>query len=150
MKREAQFNFSSCLWRCGTWLSSPPWHVVFCCLFCRKWVRRWEVQRERSWMRTSLRWKRQGWALTFVLHSDLVHNDELSQCWPTRGVCTSTNKCVAMQSWWRGLHELNTDTLVKYESLGLTTFKIQHLLLLWQQNKMSGVSRLKHRKKKLT
>lgn len=32
---------------------------LFCCLTCRKWARRWVAQKERSSMRTSLKWKRQ-------------------------------------------------------------------------------------------
>lgn len=107
----------------------PNMHVVFRCLFYRKSVRRWAVQRERSSMRTSLRWKRQGRNLPIVLHSDLVQNDRLTQWWPVREVCTYTNKCVTVQNWWPWLHELNTEPQIKYESVGLARFKIQDLLL---------------------
>lgn len=130
MKTEAHFYFFSSLWNCCrlTQLSR-----LTCCfslyLFYRKSVRRWEVQRERSSMRTSLRWKRQGRTLPIVLHSDLVQNDRLTQWWPVREVCTYTNKCVTVQNWWPWLNELNTEPQIKYESLGLARFNIQDLLL---------------------
>lgn len=46
---------------------------LFCCLTCRKWARRWVAQKERSSMRTSLRWKRQDQHP----HDDLVQNEKL-------------------------------------------------------------------------
>lgn len=36
------------------------------CLFCRKWVRKSEGQKERSSMTTSLKWRRQVWNLCII------------------------------------------------------------------------------------
>lgn len=117
-------SVKSCL---AYFLPCLKWRLSVLCVcvvvFCRKSARRWAVQRARSSMRTSLRWRRWGCSL----HSDLVHSNRLTHWCPARGVCTLNEWGVTVQHWWPWPCEIHVVWRSQYESLDFySRFQIFH------------------------